>query len=257
VSVVPVDRANPLPLWAQLRDDLRRRLDDGEFAARFPTDLELVEEYDVSRHTVREAVRRLHDEGLLDRSRGKGTFVRAQRIEQPLGALYSLFRSVEDQGFEQRSVVRHLEGRTDAEAAGILGLRPKAPLVYLERVRLADGRAIALDCSWLPAAIARPLLAVDFTHTALYAELGRRCGVSPTSGWERIQPQLPTAEQRELLGLAARQAVFAIERVAFADDRPLEWRHTVVRGDLYSFVARWNRQEVATSMEPAETVALT
>ena len=45
-------------------------------------------------------------------------------IEQPLGAIYSLFRSVEEQGFAQRSIVRRLEERSDAEAAGVLGGPP-------------------------------------------------------------------------------------------------------------------------------------
>ena len=50
---IALDRHSPLPLWAQLETDLRRRIDAGEFAdGRFPTDLELTEGYDVSRHTV-------------------------------------------------------------------------------------------------------------------------------------------------------------------------------------------------------------
>ncbi|MGH3591649.1 MAG: GntR family transcriptional regulator, partial [Pseudonocardiaceae bacterium] len=55
--VQAVDRSSPLPLWAQMQEDLRRRLTTGAFAERFPTELELVEQYAVSRHTVREALR--------------------------------------------------------------------------------------------------------------------------------------------------------------------------------------------------------
>lgn len=253
-AVAPLDRRDPLPLWAQLLHDLRRRLDAGEFAARFPTDRELVEEYGLSRHTVREAVRRLQDAGVLERERGRGTFVRPAPIEQPLGTLYSLFRSIEEQGFEQRSEVRHLEERCDAEAAAMLGLGADDVLVYLERVRYADATAIAVDCSWLPADLGRPLLGVDFSRTALYEEMARRCGVRPTTGWERIRPQLATPTQRRLLGIAARQPVFGIERVASAGGRPVEWRHGVVRGDRYAFVARWERgADLATSLEPAST----
>src|SRR4249919_2271635 len=161
-----LDRDSALPLWAQVLGDLRRRLARGEFRLRFPGDNELTEHYGVSRHTVREAVRRLQNEGVVERGRGRGTFVRDGAIEQPLGALYSLFRSVEEQGFVQRSVVRYLELRQDEEAAKVLGRAPDESLVYLERLRLADGVPIVLDCSWLPAALAGPLLGVDFTRTA-------------------------------------------------------------------------------------------
>jgi GntR family transcriptional regulator len=245
-----IDRSSSTPLWAQVLDDLRGRIAAGEFAEQFPTDHELMAQYEVSRHTAREAVRHLHDEGLVERERGRGTFVRATQLEQPLGAIYSLFQSVEQQGFAQRSRVRFLEERVDAEAATMLGLAPDAPLVFLERVRLVDDEPIAVDCSWLPASFARPLLQVDFRRTSLYGELAERCGVRPTNGWERIAPQLPTAEQRSLLEVGPDLAVFAIERLALDGGRPLEWRHSVVRGDRYTFVARWSGEAVSTAMEP-------
>lgn len=247
----PIDRTSSEPLWAQVLDALRTRLGSGEFAERFPTDHELMKAYSVSRHTVREAVRRLSDEGLVDRERGRGTFVRSATIEQPFGALYSLFTSIEDQGFEQRSRVVTLAERRDAEAATVLGLGPDEPLVFLERVRLVDDDPIAVDCSWLPASVARPLLDVDFTHTALYEQLASRCGVGPSNGWERILPKLPTEGQRSLLEVEPGVAVFAIERLVLDESRPLEWRHSVVRGDRYTFVARWSGAGVASGLEPS------
>ena len=256
--VTPVDRSSPLPLWSQVCDDLRRRLDAGEFAEHFPGDGELMDAYGVSRHTAREAVRRLADAGLVIRERGRGTRVTSPGIEQPLGTLYSLYRSIEAQGYEQHSVVRALDERTDAEAAGVLGLADDEPMVYLERLRRAGDRALALDCSWLPASLARPLLGCDFSHTALYAELAERTGVQPVSGWERIHPELPTPEQRIALGIRVKQPVFAIERVTYGPDRqhPIEWRHSIVRGDTFAFVARWNsRDQGAAAAMEAEVLA--
>ena len=92
---------------------------------------------------------------------------------------------------------------------------------------------------WLPATVARPLLGVDFTHTALYDELASRCGVRPTGGSERVYAVVPHRAVGDLLGLGPRQAVFSMERTSRAGDEPIEWRETVVRGDRYSFVATW------------------
>ena len=66
VGPVLPDRSNPLPLWAQVCGDLRRRIEFGEFAAGFPGELSLTEEYEVSRHTIREALREVdpHFEGI-------------------------------------------------------------------------------------------------------------------------------------------------------------------------------------------------
>jgi GntR family transcriptional regulator len=235
----PLDRGNPLPLWAQLESDLRRRLSAGAFVDRFPTDRDLVETYDVSRNTVREAVDRLCSEGLLERRRGLGTFVRKPQFEQPTGALYSLFRSIEAQGVRQTSRVLQLEECVDRVAAQRLELAPDAPLVLLSRLRCADDEPLALDRVWLPAEIARPLLAADFGRTALYDELASRCGVVMVEGWERIRPIVPTAAERKLLGQPAGEAVFIIERFGRSADRVIEWRVSLVRGDRYAFVADW------------------
>lgn len=237
-----IDRSNPLPLWAQVLEDLRRRLAGGEFAAQFPTDNDLIDHYGVSRHTVRDAVRRLQDEGVVNRERGRGTFVTAPAVERSWGAgvVYSLFRSVESQGFEQRSEVLDLSETDDEIVAGHLDLPLDAPLVRLERLRLVDRQPLAHDVVWLPASIARPLLDVDFTHTALYDELATRCGVRPTAGSERVHAVVPGRAVRDLLGLGAHQAAFAMERSSRAGEEPVEWRETVVRGDRYSFVATWS-----------------
>lgn len=232
-----------MPLWAQLLEDLRSRLDAGEFVEEFPTDLELTQEYGVSRHTAREAVRRLQTEGVVSRERGRGTFVRSPRIEQPTGAIYSLFRSIETRGLEQRSEVLDLSRVTDAERAAHLHLAEDAPLVRLERLRSADAQVLAHDTAWLPASVAEPLLEVDFTHTSLYDELSNRCGVRPTSGTEWIGTELPDGDEREHLGIAAKQPVFRIHRLSTAGETPLEWRETVIRGDRYTFVAQWSPTE--------------
>src|SRR4051794_41958167 len=71
MSAQALDRTRATPLWEQLLTDLRRRLDHDEFAAAFPGELALVAEYGVSRHTVREAVRRLREEGLVIAGRGR------------------------------------------------------------------------------------------------------------------------------------------------------------------------------------------
>ncbi len=178
-----MDRSSALPLWAQLHADLVRRIAAGEFAEEFPGEHALTASYGLSRHTVREALRRLRNDGALVAERGRATrLADVPAIEQPLGALYSLFRAVEANGVTQHSIVRALDLRTEPAAASTLDLSPDAPLVYLERLRMADDLPLALDSVWLPADVAEPLLSADFTHTALYIELETRCGIRLTGG---------------------------------------------------------------------------
>ncbi len=241
MPIQALDRSQPLPLWAQLEADLRRRLDSGEFDdGLFPTDLVLTAEYEVSRHTVREAIRHLNKTGVLKRERGRGTVVNRAEFEQSLGTLYSLFRSVEAAGTEQYSQVLELAEVTDSIAANRLGLAEDTPLVLLARLRCAGGEPLAIDRAWMPAATTRPLLDVDWTHTALYDELATIGAPVPNQGWERLTPLVPTASDRAQLKLKRSEAAFFLERLGSRDDQPIEWRTTIIRGDRYRFVAQWS-----------------
>ncbi len=231
-----LDRGSPLPLWAQLLGLLRERLNHGEFAERFPTDLELMSDYGVSRQTVRDAVRRLADEGLVQRERGRGTTVRPRTFEQAAGTLESLFEYVEAAGHEQTSTTREARLCTDARVAAILGLASAERLVFIERLRLVDREPLALDRSWLPARIAEPLLEIDLARTGIYVELVARCGVKLRSGSERLRPVIPPEPDRRALGLPANQAALSVSRLTRGTGGPVEWRESLVRGDRWTIV---------------------
>lgn len=236
-----LDRRSPLPLWAQILDDLRRRLAAGAFDEAFPGELALVAEYAVSRHTVRSALRELRADGLVVAERGRRPRLAGQAdIAQPLGTLYSLFSAVESAGLRQTSRVRVRDVRADGVIADRLGMEASTPLFHLERLRLAGEEPLALDTVWLPAQLAAPLLAADFTHTALYDELAARTGVRLDGGREQIRAVVPTRAQQRLLGIPAGTGALAIDRLGFSGGRPVEWRHTLIRGDRFSLIAEFS-----------------
>lgn len=227
-------------MWQRIRRDLEVRLASGEFDGRFPTDRELVEEYQASRHTVREAVRGLQESGLITRRRGVGSIRTPESFAQPLGTIYSLFQSIEDTGVKQTSVVVTQEERHSERAAKVLDLPVDAPLFFLERTRLAGGQPLAVDEVWLPMSLAAPLMEANFSHTALYWELQTRCNLVPEEGVEQSRPVALDRATAVRLGLEEGDPAFEIDRRTWAKDRPLEWRVSVVRGDRYAFRAEWS-----------------
>ncbi len=120
-----LDTNDPMPLWAQLASELRRRLGAGEFDDRFPTEAELVATFDVSRATVREAIRRLRGEGLLDARRGSGTFVVRRRLDAPILGTAGLAQAITAAGLiETSKVLRVEEGPAGDRVAHALGTGP-------------------------------------------------------------------------------------------------------------------------------------
>ncbi|HTX00448.1 MAG TPA: GntR family transcriptional regulator, partial [Acidimicrobiales bacterium] len=223
----------------QLLGDLRRRLGGGELDESFPAESELAAAYAVSRNTVREAMRRLRAEGTVIAERGRRPRL-GREIRQPLGSFYSLFEAVRAAGLEQRSIVRRLEIRRDGEAAARLGLEPQAPLVHLDRLRLADDEPLALDRIWLPGDVAGGLLDADLERRGFYEELARLTGLRLTGGEEHLRAVVPTAGQRRELSMPRAAAAFAIERLGRVGERSLEWRVSFVRADRFSVVAAFS-----------------
>ena len=243
-----LDRSSPLPLWAQVHADLRARLDAGEFVDRFPTDQQLVDAYGVSRQTVREAVRRLTESGVLERERGRGTRVRP--FEYLGGSLQSLHEQIEAQGAEQRSVVLTRERTSAPEIAARLALPADAVLIHIERLRLADGAPVALDSAWLGERLGAPLMEADLTHTGIYPELRTLAAVEVDGGTEHLTPVIPTPAERAALELPRGVAAFSIERLACQAGSPVEWRRTLVRGDRYTITLELSRASASASRVP-------
>lgn len=240
-AAAPLDRKSPLPLWAQLRTDLLRRVDAGAFDKEFPGEMALVADYGVSRQTVRTALRELRADGVVLAERGRRPrLADPAEITQPLGTVYSLFASVEAAGLRQTSIIRRLDLTADGVVADRLGLEASTPLFRLERLRLAGDEPLALDTAWLPGDLAAPLLNADFTHTGLYNELAARARIRLNGGREHIRGVVPTVAEQRLLAIPATTGALLISRVGCAAGRPIEWRQTLIRGDRFSLLAEFS-----------------
>jgi GntR family transcriptional regulator len=225
----------PVTLHHQVYLDLRRSLDAGRWnpGDRLPTERELAAHYGCSLITVRHALGELVREGRIERTRGRGTHVLRPRIERDFAEALSFTAEMQRRGLdpETRLIVARPEsaGERVAEA---LGLEPGSPTLYLERLRLAGGEPILLEQVHLPAERFPGLLASDLEHESLYDLLERRYDTRIVRAREALEPVLLKAREAALLDQARRTPALLIEGLAStADDRPVEFSRTYVRGD--------------------------
>jgi GntR family transcriptional regulator len=237
---VVLDRADALPLWRQLYDDLLGRVARGEFPDRFPGEIELTESYGVSRHTVREALRRLRRDGLVESSRGRTSVANPDVISHHLGAMYSLSHQLESRGVEGRSELLAADLREDESAATQLGLPPSTALPYVERLLYADDEPIAWDRTWLHPASSARVLHADLARTAAHDELRAATGSGSSSGRETIRAVMPSPQVRGRLAMDEHEAALEVERLGYVEERAVEVRTTVIRGSRFCFTAEWS-----------------
>jgi GntR family transcriptional regulator len=249
VSVMVLDPNDPMPLWAQLASELRRRLSSGEFDERFPTEVELAGAYAVSRATVREAIRRLRSEGLLDARRGSGTFVVHRQLDEPILGTSGLAQAITAAGLIEASKLLRVEQSPAGDiAARVLGIDSAEIVQWVERLRYADGEPLAIDLSAiaLDASQRQRFAQADLTHGSLYGQLEAYCGLRVTGGSEQLRAVACGPADRKLLRPGPGEGILEVERVAYVFDRPLEWRRSLVRGRGYLLSATWGMVPAAS-----------
>ncbi|SFN39156.1 GntR family transcriptional regulator [Mycetocola miduiensis] len=199
-----------------------------------PSERELMEIHGVSRMTVRAAIARLADEGLLYNVHGSGTYVGSPNLFAKAPKLTSFTEDMVSRGHVPSSRVLEIS-RTDASSktASRLRLSPGAECTRIRRLRLADGNPMAIETVYLPGDV---LPIEDFdARVSLYVQLSER-GYEIYRAEQEIQAAILDAESSTLLGVPAGSAALEIDRIA-TDRRglPIEYARTIYRGDRYSF----------------------
>lgn len=218
-----------LPLYQRLRDEMLAKIAAGQWlpGEAIPTEAELTRQYGVAVGTVRKAVETLVAEGLLLRAQGRGTFVRRPNFD---GSLFRFFRQVSANGQPQVPQSRILECRlvpAEAAASQALKLAAGEECVFLQRLRLVDGRPLFHERIWLPASRFGALLDIapsDFPQL-LYPFYEEHCGQRIASAQETLTVSAADAALAAVLNIAAGSPSVVIERTALGYDRsPLEYR---------------------------------
>jgi len=175
-----VQRQSPMPLHHQIKVAVLHGIEEGwlEPGRQLPRERELAEFLGVSLAPVRQAMADLNKEGYLDRSRGRGTFVRARKVVEKIAILGSFHEALRRQGIEpSMGVLADEIGEAPKRVATALGLRG-GKVWKLHRQALIDGQPVALLTAWLPARYASSLrVGHNFAKESLYAGLAEVHGV--------------------------------------------------------------------------------
>lgn len=220
------------PRYLEIGEWLTAECDRLPVGTLLPSESQLAERFGVSRMTARHALESLREAGRIERRRGVGSFVAGPQLHRRDAALRSFSEEVAVRGMSAGSIVLETSMVVRPAEAAALGLDPKSPLVYVDRVRLADGVPMARERVHMPEryrAVLDADLATGSLHDALSelgAQLVRTRGV--------VTSRLATSEECELLQVGEPAALLVETRtVTDGAGVPVETTETAYIG------ARW------------------
>lgn len=225
------------PMYRYIADDLRSKIKNGQLAPndKLPTEGDLSEQYDASRNTVREAIRRLTDEGLLESRPGQGTFV--ARLIDPFvtvltadpktgfggGEAAAYLSEVREKHREPTNSVPKVEVAPAADMiARLLDIAPGTQVVSRSQDRYIDGIPWSRQTSYyhmdfITKGATKLLMAQDIEEGAV-RYLADVIGVRQSGYRDWITGRLATEEEQAFFGIGHNAAVFVASRVVFDQD---------------------------------------
>ncbi len=244
------DRAHA---WERVYNHVRGLIDQEKLVPgdRVPSEQALVDELQVSRQTVRGALARLQQDGLLTEGRGSAgrqvreyrplywnlsTFERGERRDDPENRIDEWKADIADQGFTPSHDISVSILPAPADIARCLQIRPGEMAVRRRRLRRADGTPIGIADTWVSESTGRmevdgvaPLLSAD--DVVLPGGIFKSLGFVQVELDDEITVRMPTPEETDLLDLGAGSPVGQVDRVGYdKDDKPVRIIRTVFPG---------------------------
>lgn len=232
------------PLYQQIFGEIKAEIDRGDYAPKekIPSEPELSQKYGVSRSTVRRAIEELCAAGYLVKHQGRGTFVSTPHINRRLlqtEVAKSFTQVCRDNGMEAGAhVVDRQIVPVRPDEAKFLQLDEDALLLYIQRIRTADGQPIFEENVFLPYEGYQELRTRSLEDASLFDAIAEVGGRRPAHTPQRtVEAVRATSEQASRLAISANDPLLFLN-VCFADehDEPVCIGRQYYVGSRYRFV---------------------
>ncbi len=231
-----IDQKSSEPLYLQLKNKLVERIISGVYKPeeKLPSERVLSEELNISRMTVREALKRLINDGYIYTQVGKGTFVNNILYKQDT-VLTGFTEQMQKIGSEVTSKVLEFSlEKVHSNAKAMLELRPNDLVYKLKRIRYANKRVLAIETAYIPAYLCKGLEKHDFSKESLYTILRKEYGLKLVLADQTIVASLADDDEYRLFEIQPPEAVLRIKRITKTNlKEPAEYVESVYRGDSY------------------------
>lgn len=222
-----INRASPVPLYQQLYELLRSRIVQGDLMAGevIPTEKELVEQFNLSRVTVRRALQLLVDEELILRQAGKGSFVDSHKLQENMSSLRGFAEMMLTQYPDHSMQILGFEViQASEDVCHHLALEPDAQVVRIRRHHVLNDVPLASAVIYLPLDIGGLLTPHEASNTSIYSLIAQKTDLAIRSATQTISAIAAGETLATRLAVPVDSPVLLVRRVTYSTaNQPLEY----------------------------------
>ncbi|WP_211452140.1 GntR family transcriptional regulator [Collimonas antrihumi] len=248
---------SPVPLYTQVRENLRERILDGSYAphAQLPAESEMSTIFGVSRITIRQALSDLQKEGVIFKIPGKGSFVSKPKAFQQLTQLEGFAEAMSRMGYEiYNQVTSHKIIEAPPKVAQQFGLSAGAPITEIKRIRFLNREPVSLEITYLPQEIGESLRKEDLATRDIFLILENDYGIALGHADLQIDALLADVTLAHALRVPEGTALLRLQRLTHRADRtPLDFEYLYFRGDAFQYRLQIERKAAAVVASPQPT----
>jgi len=230
-----LERSNPKPLYIQLEEIIRDKIENQEWKPHnpIPSENELSKIYGLSRMTVRSVITQFVKEGMLYRVPGKGTFASEPKITTQSLSYAGIREQLEQMGYEITTRVLSVqEIEASEQIANRLNIKKKDTVYVLERIRYIKSEPLSLHISYMPINLCKGLETKKLEDEQLCVILKNDYNLTRGKVVETLESSLATAAEAKLLEVKPGYPLLLLQDVIYSrDGNPFEYSKVLFRGD--------------------------
>ncbi|GGF20073.1 mannosyl-D-glycerate transport/metabolism system repressor MngR [Halobacillus andaensis] len=232
------------PLYRRIAQKIKEDIAKGVWkeGEAIPTELHLSEQYQASRVTVRQAIKLLVEEGLLEKVQGSGTYVKEQKIEHNIFELLSFTEEMRKLNKEPINKILDFQLiEPEDHVRRRLQLSEGDKVFYVRRQRLVDDVPYVVEDTFLPVDMF-PHLSYSIMTGSKYDYIEKQVGKRIKESFQEVIPILPSEDIAQALTVEETTPILKMESYSiFEDGTIFEYSENHFKSDEYKFTLRATR----------------
>ncbi len=215
---------------------------------QLPTEHALCAEFSVSRETIRSALAALEQDGIIDRTRGRGTFIARMPRRRPERRITGMVEDFYDLKLDTDSKVLYAGlVRPPGALAEQLGIDPEPSLFRLTRLRNLDRRPFSWHDGWMLPEIGERMASIDLTRLSVEHALRVTLKLPTWEDQQSIEAVSADIQSAELLDVPIGAPLLCLTRLYLLEGEKFAvYFRSLYRSDRYYYTVKLAQPAGAT-----------